>query len=65
VSADERNLFAGLTVYCPYGYLYCVIQQILVGIIFLSALAFLASLLIRNLQAKEGCATGCGKCSTD
>ncbi len=42
-----------------------MIQQFLVGIIFLSALAFLASLLIRNLQAKEGCATGCGKCSAD
>jgi FeoB-associated Cys-rich membrane protein len=42
-----------------------MIQQILVGIIFLSALGFLASLLIRNLQAKEGCATGCGKCAAD
>jgi hypothetical protein len=42
-----------------------MIQQILVGAIFLSALAYLASLLIRNLRAKEGCVTGCGKCSAD
>ena len=42
-----------------------MIQNVLVTVIFLSALAFLASLLIRNLRAKDGCVTGCGKCSAD
>lgn len=42
-----------------------MVQQILVGVIFLGALAFLASIMVRNLQAKEGCSTGCGKCSAD
>ena len=42
-----------------------MIQTVLVTVVFLSALAFLASLLIRNLQAKDGCVTGCGKCSAD
>ena len=42
-----------------------MVQEILIAVIFLGALAFLGSLLYRNLRAKEGCATGCGKCSAD
>ncbi|MBL7846464.1 MAG: FeoB-associated Cys-rich membrane protein [Cyclobacteriaceae bacterium] len=42
-----------------------MIQQILVGIIFLSALGFLTTLMIRSFRAKEGCASGCGKCGVD
>jgi hypothetical protein len=46
-------------------YLWTMIQEIFVGVIFLSALAFLGSMFYRNLQAKEGCVSGCGKCSAD
>lgn len=42
-----------------------MIQQILVSIIFLGALGFLATLMIRSFRAKEGCVSGCGKCSTE
>jgi FeoB-associated Cys-rich membrane protein len=40
-----------------------MIQEILILVVFLGALGFLGSLLFKNLQAKEGCTTGCGKCS--
>ncbi len=39
-----------------------MLQQVLVGLIFFAALGFLARLLLRNFRAKEGCASGCGKC---
>jgi hypothetical protein len=39
-----------------------MIQEILVGIIFLTALGYIATLLYKNLQAKKACASGCGKC---
>jgi hypothetical protein len=40
-----------------------MIQQLLVGLVFLVAVGFLAALVVRSFRAKEGCATGCGKCS--
>ncbi|MBL7850252.1 MAG: FeoB-associated Cys-rich membrane protein [Cyclobacteriaceae bacterium] len=39
-----------------------MIQQLLVGLVFLGALGFLGVLVVRSFRAKEGCATGCGKC---
>lgn len=42
-----------------------MVQQILVGLVFAGALGFLATLIVRNFRAKEGCASGCGKCSTE
>jgi hypothetical protein len=39
-----------------------MIQEILVGIVFLVALGYIASLVYTNLQAKKACASGCGKC---
>lgn len=43
-------------------YLCRMLQQVLVGLIFMAALGSLARLLLRNFRAKEGCASGCGKC---
>lgn len=42
-----------------------MIQQVLVGIIFLGALGFLVNLLVRSFRARSGCAAGCGKCSVE
>jgi bacterioferritin-associated ferredoxin len=39
-----------------------MVQQILVILIFLAAVAYLVTLVIRQFRAKSGCATGCGKC---
>jgi bacterioferritin-associated ferredoxin len=39
-----------------------ILQQVLLGIIFLGAIAYIASLVYKSFQAKTGCASGCGKC---
>ncbi|MBK5279342.1 MAG: FeoB-associated Cys-rich membrane protein [Bacteroidia bacterium] len=43
-------------------YIYTVIQQIIVGTIFLAAVAFISRLLYNSFQAKNACSSGCGKC---
>jgi bacterioferritin-associated ferredoxin len=40
-----------------------MVQQILVGIIFLLATMYIFRLVYRNLQAKSACSTNCGKCN--
>jgi bacterioferritin-associated ferredoxin len=40
-----------------------MIQEILVGTIFIGALAFLTRMIYRQLQAKTACASACGKCN--
>jgi len=40
-----------------------MIQGILVGLIFLGAVAYLGRIIYKQLQAKSGCATACAKCS--
>jgi hypothetical protein len=40
-----------------------MIQQLLVAVFFLGALAYLGRLVYRSFKAKSaGCASGCGKC---
>lgn len=40
-----------------------MIQQILIGLVFIAALAYLGRLIYRNFKAgASSCATGCGKC---
>jgi hypothetical protein len=39
-----------------------MIQQVVIGIIFLSALGYLGRMIYRSFPAKNACATGCGKC---
>lgn len=39
-----------------------MLQQILVGVIFLGALTYVARLFYRSFQAKSACESGCGKC---
>jgi len=40
-----------------------VVQNILIGIVFLAALGFLGNLIVRSFTTKDGCSTGCGACS--
>lgn len=39
-----------------------MLQQILVGVIFLGALLYVGRLIYKSFHAKAGCATACGKC---
>jgi len=39
-----------------------VIQQIVIGTLFLTALGYVVRLIYKSLQAKGACSTGCGKC---
>jgi hypothetical protein len=39
-----------------------MIQEIVIGIIFLGALFYIGGLVYKNLTAKQACATGCSKC---
>jgi hypothetical protein len=39
-----------------------MIQQLLLGTIFLGAVFYLGRIFFRSFQAKSGCASGCGKC---
>jgi hypothetical protein len=39
-----------------------MVQEILVGIVFLGSLLYVGRLLYNNFQAKSACASGCGKC---
>ncbi|RAW02792.1 FeoB-associated Cys-rich membrane protein [Pseudochryseolinea flava] len=39
-----------------------MIQQILIGIIFIGAVYYVAQMIYQKFTAKSGCASGCGKC---
>jgi hypothetical protein len=39
-----------------------MLQQVIVVLIFISALAYLLRLVIKSFQSKGECASGCGKC---
>ena len=39
-----------------------MIQQIIIGTIFFAAVGYVAWLIYRTFQAKNACASGCGKC---
>jgi bacterioferritin-associated ferredoxin len=39
-----------------------ILQQVLVGLIFLGAIAYIGWIVYKSFQAKTGCASGCGKC---
>jgi hypothetical protein len=39
-----------------------MIQQIIIGLIFIVALIYLGRMVYRSFKANEGCASGCGKC---
>ena len=40
-----------------------MIQQIIIGALFLAALGYVVRLIYKSVQAKGACATGCGKCA--
>jgi hypothetical protein len=39
-----------------------MLQQIIIGLLFLGALAYVGRLIYKSFQAKAACSTGCGKC---
>jgi hypothetical protein len=41
-----------------------MIQNIIVGLLFASALFYVGRMIYRNFTAKSACDSGCGKCST-
>jgi hypothetical protein len=40
-----------------------MIQFIIVGLMFIAALAYVGRLIFKSFQSNSDCATGCGKCS--
>lgn len=40
-----------------------MIQEIVIGLIFLGALAYLVRLVYNQFRVKSACASGCNKCS--
>jgi hypothetical protein len=39
-----------------------MIQQIIIGILFIGAVFYIGRMIYKNFTAKSGCASGCGKC---
>ncbi len=39
-----------------------MLQEILIGIIFIAALGYVGRLVYRSFQARHACSSGCGKC---
>jgi hypothetical protein len=39
-----------------------MIQQLLLAVLFLSAIAYLIWVVYKTFQSKSGCSTGCAKC---
>jgi len=40
-----------------------VLQQIIIGTLFLAALGYVTRLIYKSFTAKGACTTGCGKCA--
>jgi hypothetical protein len=59
------NHFAAIDVLLLVIYLWIVMQQIVVGTIFIGALAYVGNLIFQSFRAKRACASGCGKCSVE
>jgi hypothetical protein len=41
------------------------VQEVLVILLFAIALLYIARIVYKNLQSKNGCSSGCGKCGVD
>ena len=39
-----------------------MIQEIVIGLIFLAAIGYVGTLIYKSFQAKHACTSGCGKC---
>jgi hypothetical protein len=39
-----------------------MVQEIIIGLIFLVALGYVGNLIYKSFQAKHACSSGCGKC---
>ncbi|MEJ6982532.1 FeoB-associated Cys-rich membrane protein [Pedobacter sp. P351] len=41
------------------------VQEVLVILLFTIALVYVGRIVYKNLQSKNGCSSGCGKCGVD
>jgi hypothetical protein len=41
------------------------VQEVLVILLFTIALSYIARVVYKNLQSKNGCSSGCGKCGVN
>lgn len=57
-----QNYFAGCRVYLNDYLLLSVVQQILILLIFIAAVAYLGRMIYKSFAEGE-CASGCGKCA--
>jgi hypothetical protein len=39
-----------------------MMQEIIIGLIFIAALIYVGNLVYKSFQAKHACSSGCGKC---
>jgi hypothetical protein len=44
-------------------YLCHMLQQLLIGLIFIAAILYIGRLIFRSFQASPVCSSGCGKCA--
>jgi hypothetical protein len=42
-----------------------MIQEVLIVLIFIAAVAYLGRMVVRHFYMKEDCSSGCGKCGID
>lgn len=42
-----------------------MIQHVIIGVLFLTALVYVVYLIYQSFQVKSGCTSGCGKCGID
>ncbi len=61
-TTGRRIIYPALVLCGGYYYFYPVIQEIFIGLIFLVALGYMGNLIYKSFQAKNACASGCGKC---
>jgi len=40
-----------------------MIQQLVIGVIFIGALSYIGRVIYRSFKAKSNCSTGCAKCN--
>lgn len=42
-----------------------MVQELIIAVLFLAAVAYLGYLVYKNFQARSGCSSGCGSCGID
>jgi hypothetical protein len=42
-----------------------MVQQVIIGVLFFAALAYVGYMIFKSFKASSGCPTGCGSCGVD